>query len=64
MGDAIATLAARKKHGRVAPYRQLQGISRQLRLLSGRALDEFDLPDAANARPTDRVSHCCSRRGE
>ena len=30
------------------------GTSHQLYLLSGRTLDEFDLPDAANVRPTDQ----------
>jgi hypothetical protein len=55
MDDTIATIAARNKLERVAAYRQLQGTSHQLYLLSGRTLDEFDLPDAANVRPTDQT---------
>ena len=54
MDDTIAAQAARNKLERVAAYRQLQGTSHQLYLLSGRTLDEFDLPDAANVRPTDQ----------
>ena len=46
--------AARNKLERVAAYRQLQGTSHQLYLLSGRSLDEIDLPDVANVRPTDQ----------
>ncbi|CAK0831248.1 unnamed protein product, partial [Prorocentrum cordatum] len=55
MGDTIATIAARSKLERVAAYRQLQGTPRQLCLLSGRTLDELDLPGAANVRPTDQT---------
>ena len=53
MDDNLATIAARNKLERVASYRQLQGTSHQLHLLSGRTLDDFDLPAAANVRPTD-----------
>jgi hypothetical protein len=52
MDDTIATIAARNKLDRVASYRQLQGTSHQLVLLSGRTIDDFDLPETSNVRPT------------
>ena len=55
MGDAIAAIAAKNKLERVSAYRQLQGTSHQLYQLSGRTLDEFDLPHAANVRPTNQT---------
>ena len=54
MADNIAIIAARNKLEHVASYRQLQGTPHELHLLSGRTLDDFDLPAAANVRPTDQ----------
>ena len=52
MDDTIMALAKANKLERVSTYRQLQGISHQLYQLSGRTIDEFDVPPSACIRAT------------
>ena len=55
MDSRIKQLAAEHKLQRVASFRQLQGISNQVSLLSGgsRSIADFVVPPHANVRPTE-----------
>ena len=53
MLDAVEDFRSRNKLQRVAAFRQLQGISKQLNFLTkgSMSIDSFELPDSCNVRP-------------
>ena len=53
MLDVVEDVRSRNKLKRVAAFRQLQGISKQLHFLTNgsMSIDSFELPDSCNVRP-------------